>query len=92
MSIESTAVKEDLNKRLRRIEGQVRGIQRMLDADRECKEIVQQLNAVQAALRNTTAVFVRTHARECLLNDKTLDVTQQQMMVDDLVDLMTKIK
>ncbi|MCA9998449.1 MAG: metal-sensitive transcriptional regulator, partial [Anaerolineales bacterium] len=43
MKIQSSAVKENMHQRLRRIEGQVQGVQRMLDADRDCGDIVQQL-------------------------------------------------
>ena len=52
MKIQSAATKDELNKRLRRIEGQMRGIQKMLDEDRDCAEIVQQLTAAQSALRS----------------------------------------
>ncbi|MBI5290252.1 MAG: metal-sensitive transcriptional regulator, partial [Chloroflexi bacterium] len=50
LKIANTAVKEDLQKRLRRIEGQVRGVQKMLDEDRECHEIIQQLAAIRSAV------------------------------------------
>ncbi len=92
MKIQSTAVKDDLNTRLRRIEGQMRGVQRMLDEDRDCHEIVQQLSAAQAALRSATAVFVQSYAKECLLNGSELDLAQRQVLVDDLFDLITKMK
>ena len=67
MKIPSTAVKNDLQNRLRRIEGQVRGVQKMLDDDRECQEIVQQLTAVRSAIHNARLQFMRTYARDCLL-------------------------
>ena len=45
-----TATKDQLQKRLRRIEGQVRGIQRMVDEDRYCIDVLTQISAIQAAL------------------------------------------
>ncbi len=88
MKLQSATTRDDLRKRLRRVEGQVRGIQKMLDEDRECAEIAQQLNAAQAALRNATAVFLQAHARECLLRSAELDAAAQAVLVDDLFRLL----
>ena len=91
MNIQSPEVKEAMHRRLRRIEGQVQGIQRMLDDDRECREIVQQLTATQAALRNATRHFVHAYARDCLLNrgDEDREATD---VLDELFTLMTRIQ
>lgn len=87
----SPALKDDVQKRLRRIEGQVRGVQRMVAEDRDCEEVLQQLNAVNAAVRNTTRLFMRAYARDCLLG---ADVAGRdaEAMVDDLLDLMDKVR
>ncbi len=66
MKLESDAAKEALKVRLRRIEGQVRGVQKMVDDDRDCREILQQLTAIRAAVQNASEVFLRTYAKECL--------------------------
>jgi DNA-binding FrmR family transcriptional regulator len=92
MKIQSDATRDDLQKRLRRIEGQMRGIQKMLDDDRECAEIVQQLNAAQAALRNATSSFMNAHARECLMRSSELPATEQAALVDELFGLMSGLK
>lgn len=91
MKTYSRAVKDDVQKRLRRIEGQVRGVQRMVDEERECEEVLQQLNAVHAAVRNTTRLFMRAYARDCLLSE---DVTGRdaEAMVDELLNLMDKVR
>lgn len=91
MKVQSTTVKEDMQGRLRRIEGQVRGIERMLVEERECHEVVQQLKAVQSALKNATAVFMQGYARECLLNTDTIDPAAREALVDDLLSLMAKV-
>lgn len=91
MKVESPAVKHDLQVRLRRIEGQVRGIQRMLDDERECHEIIQQLNAVQSALRNASRQFMRGYARECLTAGEKAGGRSPAALMDELLDLMEKV-
>ncbi len=91
MKVQSTAVKEEMQVRLRRIEGQVRGIERMLDEERDCREVVQQLKAVQSAIKTATAVFMRGYARECLLDSDNVDPAAREALVDDLLSLMTKV-
>ena len=65
MKVTNSDATADLHKRLRRVEGQVRGVQKMLDDERDCREIIQQLNAIQSAVRNASVVFMRTYARDC---------------------------
>lgn len=90
MNIQSTVIKDELHNRLRRIEGQVRGVQRMVDEDRECREIVQQLNAIRAAVQTATTVFMRAYARDCLLSAAHVTPAEQQTLVDELLSLMSK--
>ena len=58
--------KADIGARLRRIEGQIRGLQRMVDEGRDCAEIVQQLTAARAALDRAGNVIVTSGLRGCL--------------------------
>lgn len=58
--------KKDLQDRLRRIEGQVRGIQRMVDGDQYCIDILTQLNSVSAALRAVGMGLLDEHVRHCV--------------------------
>ena len=88
MKLESSATRDYLQRRLRRVEGQLRGIQKMLDDDRDCAEIAQQLSAAQAALRRTTSVFLHSHARECLLRGPELETADRATMLDDLFRLL----
>ena len=73
MAIETTrargysATKEQLSKRLRRIEGQVRGIERMVDEDRYCIDVLTQISAVQAALDKVALGLLDDHARHCVI-------------------------
>lgn len=61
-----TATKDNLQSRLRRIEGQVRGIERMVDEDRYCIDILTQISAVQAALDKVALGLMDGHARHCM--------------------------
>lgn len=58
--------REDLIKRLKRIEGQLRGIQRMVEEDRQCGEILAQMSAVNEAIRSASALLAEKYALECL--------------------------
>jgi CsoR family transcriptional regulator, copper-sensing transcriptional repressor len=58
--------KEDLQARLAKIEGQVRGIQRMVDEDKYCIDILTQLNAVSAALKAVGVGLLDSHVRHCV--------------------------
>lgn len=61
-----TATKEQLTTRLRRIEGQVRGIERMVDDDRYCIDILTQISAIQAALDKVALGLLDGHVRHCV--------------------------
>jgi DNA-binding FrmR family transcriptional regulator len=58
--------KKDLEDRLRRIEGQVRGIQRMVDADQYCIDILTQVNSATAALKSVGMGLLDDHVRHCV--------------------------
>ena len=62
-----SATKEQLNKRLARIEGQVRGVSRMVDEDRYCIDVLTQISAIQAALDKVALGLLDGHARHCLI-------------------------
>jgi DNA-binding FrmR family transcriptional regulator len=62
-----TASKDQLLKRLRRIEGQVRGIERMVEEDRYCTDVITQISAVQAALDKVALGLLDDHARHCVI-------------------------
>ncbi|HET9516764.1 MAG TPA: metal-sensitive transcriptional regulator [Actinoplanes sp.] len=61
-----TATKDQLQARLRRVEGQVRGVERMVDEDRYCIDVLTQISAIQAALDKVALGLLDGHARHCL--------------------------
>jgi CsoR family transcriptional regulator, copper-sensing transcriptional repressor len=62
-----TATKDQLLSRLRRVEGQVRGVQRMVDEDRYCIDVLTQIGAIQAALDKVALGLLDDHARHCVI-------------------------
>ena len=92
MKLQSTAVKENLQTRLRRVEGQVRGVQRMVEDERDCRDVVQQLQAIQSAVKNATNLYIQAYARECLLDDETLTPGEREALVDDFLTMITRIQ
>jgi CsoR family transcriptional regulator, copper-sensing transcriptional repressor len=65
-----TATKDQLTSRLRRIEGQVRGVEKMVDDDRYCIDILTQIGAIQAALDKVALGLLDDHARHCVIDGK----------------------
>lgn len=68
--------------RLRRIEGQIRGLQRMVEQDRCCPEIIAQIASVQQALRGVGRTLVRSHLSKCGSKesyDETLDLIYKHL-------------
>lgn len=63
------ASKEQLLNRLARVEGQVRGVQRMVEEERYCMEVLTQISAAQAALEKIALGLLDDHTRTCLLGD-----------------------
>ena len=61
-----TATKDDLQKRLRRIEGQVRGLQRMVDEDTYCIDVLTQVSATTSALQSVALGLLDEHLRHCV--------------------------
>ena len=62
-----SATKDQLLTRLRRIEGQVRGVERMVDEERYCIDVLTQISAVQAALDKVALGLLDDHARHCVI-------------------------
>ena len=61
-----TSTKDQLLKRLRRVEGQVRGVEKMVEDDRYCIDVLTQISAIQAALDKVALRLLDGHARHCM--------------------------
>ncbi|MCK4470718.1 MAG: metal-sensitive transcriptional regulator [Anaerolineae bacterium] len=69
MRLTDSSGKADLLRRVRRIEGQARGVARMIEEDRDCHDILQQLAAVRSAAHQATVALVRVYATECVTSN-----------------------
>jgi CsoR family transcriptional regulator, copper-sensing transcriptional repressor len=81
-------IKDRNQKRLRRIEGQVRGLQRMVEEDRYCADILTQISSVQEALRSVGRELMRNHLRHCAASAVRSGGADAEAMYDEIVDLM----
>ncbi len=78
-------------RRLRRLEGQNRGLQKMVEEDRYCPEIMIQISAAQEALRTVGRELMRNHLRHCVTKAVTDGSTDQANAIyDELVELIYK--
>jgi len=80
--------KERNRKRLRRIEGQVRGLQKMVEDERYCADIMTQISSVHEALRSVGRELMRNHLRHCASTAIRRDQKSAAAMYDELLDLM----
>ena len=75
-----TASKDQLNKRLARIEGQVRGVSRMVEEDRYCIDVLTQISAIQAALDKVALGLLDGHTRHCLVGGASDEASADELM------------
>ncbi|WP_438448876.1 metal-sensing transcriptional repressor [Gorillibacterium sp. sgz5001074] len=81
---------DDVKKRLKRIEGQVRGVLKMMEEDEACKDVVSQLAAVRSAVDKTIAYVVATNLEKNILEEKA--GKNSSKLVKDAVELFIKSK
>ena len=80
-------------KRLRRIEGQVRGIARMLEEDRYCIDVVTQISAVRAALKRVEEEILKDHVGHCVEHAiRSGDKDEQRQKVAELVEALGRVR
>ncbi len=76
--------------RLRRIEGQVRGLQAMVEEDRYCADILTQISSVHEALRAVARELMRNHLKHCAASAIRAGADRADAMYDELIDLIHK--
>lgn len=85
--------KSSCAKRLNRIEGQVRGISRMLEEDRYCIDVVTQISAVRAALKRVEEEILKDHVGHCVEHAiRSGDQDEQRRKVAELVDVLGRVR
>ena len=84
----STAEERDLINRLNRIEGQIRGIKKMLEADAYCPDVLTQVAAARCAMNSFAKVLLASHIRSCVVED--LEAGREET-IEELVDTVQKL-
>ena len=85
-------VKAQIKHRLARIEGQLRGVQNMIDDDRDCREILQQLIAIRSGIQSASLSFLQSVATECLLDmDGQKDPLDSKETMAELIKMLGKV-
>ncbi|MCM3271949.1 metal-sensitive transcriptional regulator [Paenibacillus elgii] len=80
---------EDVKKRLRRAEGQIRGVLKMMEEEQHCKDVVSQLSAVRSAVDKAVAYIVAVNLEQCILEEKEAG-RDTSRIVQQAVDLLVK--
>jgi len=84
VAIQNQEVKADLLRRLRRIEGQARGVARMIEEGRDCQDILQQLAAVRAAAHQASLCLMRAYAFDCIKDSESSPEEAAEALVQAL--------
>lgn len=92
MNLTNAQVKQNLLKRLHRIEGQLRGVEQMIEENRDCREIMQQLSSVRSAMQGATLSFMKEYTRQCILNTKGEEPVNQEVIIEELIGLLGKVQ
>ncbi len=83
--------KSDLLTRLRRIEGQARGLQRMVDEDQYCIDILTQVSAMTSALRSVSIALVEDHLHHCVVEAARAGDDEARSKVDEAVAAISRL-
>lgn len=75
--------------RLKRIEGQIRGIQRMMEEEADCMDILTQVSAVKAAINQVGIIVFEKHAQECIV--KAMDEEKKEESLKEIVNMMGRL-
>lgn len=87
------ASQESVLKRLKRIEGQVRGVAKMVEEDRYCVDILHQIEAIRGALGRVEDELLKAHTRHCVGDAfKAGSAAEQQAKITELVELIGRFK
>ena len=81
-------IKDSNLKRLRRVEGQVRGLQKMIEEDRYCADVLTQISSVQEALRAVGRELMRNHLKHCASAAIKSGESEAEAMYDELVEMV----
>ncbi|MBI9043439.1 MAG: metal-sensitive transcriptional regulator [Anaerolineaceae bacterium] len=91
MKLEDAQKKQNLMNRLKRIEGQVRGVQNMIQEERGAHEIIQQLTSIRSAIQGTSASYLQEYVKGCVQNCNCMSQEKQEEIYQDMIALICKV-
>jgi len=91
MQLNNEEAKKGMKTRLSKLEGQIRGVQSMLDDNRDCVEIVQQLTSIKSAVQSASAYFLREYTSDCVQHLDPGDPQSNRRAMNDLINLLSKV-
>lgn len=89
MNIQSEEPKRLLKNRINRLEGQLRGISRMIEDEKTCSEVLQQLAAARSALQGTIDVYLEEMVNNCLIDDR-VDPETRRALAKEMIAVIHK--
>ncbi len=90
MQLTESNAKEKLINRLRRIEGQVRGVQSMVSDERNCRDILQQLSAIRSAVHGVSLLLLEDYMSDCFVNLEEKSTQERDELLKDLIQILGK--
>lgn len=78
-----------ITNRIKRIEGQVKGLLKMIEEEKECRDVVTQLSAVRSAIDRTSALIVSKNLEQCILDEKRTGESSEDL-IEEAVNLLVK--
>ncbi|GEL05158.1 metal-sensitive transcriptional regulator [Rummeliibacillus stabekisii] len=81
---------DQIRNRLKRIEGQLRGVLRMIEEDKDCKDVITQLSASRSAIDRTIGLIVSTNLVHCMKEEKNSNGKDSEALIKEAVELLVK--
>jgi len=79
----------DVKNRLKRVEGQIRGVLRMMEEEQACKDVISQLSAVRSAVDRSIAYIVAQNLKQCIEEDQSMGENSSEI-VEEAIELLVK--
>ena len=86
--INSLENKKDILRRLNKIEGQIKGIQKMVESEKQCGEVLTQISAVRAATTKVGMIMLEKYSKDCMLNS--INSEDKEIAIENLLDTVQK--
>ncbi len=90
MQLNQNQAKDKLINRLRRIEGQVRGVQSMVSDERNCRDILQQLSAIRSAVQGVSLLLMEDYMADCFVNLEEKNPQERDEILKDIIQILGK--